>query len=313
MLFLISLTLVNLRVEAVDYSAAEISRLRPIKPSLKFTTAAAFEKAIGQPAVLLDTTNLCFFAPKQRERESQIVFPYLIKAYAALYEIVGVHTEFKMVIYNFPKGNTNGWGGTSLCTIEYDDASLVFTNQPEWMKYRVPHVSGYVEEMAHNFVSASKAQFGWEMIGWSLSAQVSQKVAPNPILAASLRATREEQQRTFSRYVKEGYVFPADLLTNQCDRIHAWILNRAAAKYGSRFWPDFFREIRFQKKPLADAVELGDPANVRNARYQITIDCFDKLRGLNFKEILKTNHISLVTDVKSLHPESPGWNRRLTE
>jgi hypothetical protein len=280
---------------------------------LRFTTAADFERAIGQPAILLDTTNLCFFAPKQRDRESQIIFPYLIKAYAGLREIVGIDTEFKIVIYNYPKGNTNGWGGTSLCTIEYDDASLIFTNQPEWTKHRVPHVSGYIEEMAHNFVSATKAQFGWEMVGWSIGAQVSQNVAPNPILAANISATRDEQQRTFARYVKEGYTFPSDLPANQCDRIHAWILKQSATKYGSRFWPDFFREMRLQQQPLADAVKLGDPVKVRNARYRITVDCFDKLPGLRFKEMLKTNHISLATDVKSLNPESPGWNRRLSE
>ena len=67
------------------------------------------------------------------------------------------------------------------------------------MQHRVPHVSGYIEEIAHNFVSATKAQFGWEMIGWSVGIEASQKVAPNPIFAASLRATREEQRKTFEQ------------------------------------------------------------------------------------------------------------------
>src|SRR6185503_13569979 len=130
-------------------------------------------------------TNVLFFVPKRREREARIVFPYLVKAYDALYEIVGVHTDYRMAVYAFPKGNPNGWGGTSECSIEYDDSSLVLTNQPEWTRYRVPHVSGYIEEMAHNFVHATRAQFGWEMVGWTLGAEVSPKVAGNPILTAN--------------------------------------------------------------------------------------------------------------------------------
>jgi len=174
-------------------------------------------------------------------------------------------------------------------------------------------VSGYIEEMAHDFVGTTKAQFGWEMVGWSIGADVSQKVARNPILAASLRATREGQKRTFAQYVKNGHVFPKDLPPNQCDRIHAWILYQSALKYGPRFWPDFFREIRSRKQALIDAVRVGDADKIRNARYQITIACFDRLPGLEFTKMLKAKGISLTTDVKSLHPESPGWNRRLTE
>jgi hypothetical protein len=256
---------------------------------------------------------VCFFVPKQREKEAAITFGYLVKAYDALYQIVGTHPDYQMVVYAFPKGNPHGWGGTSECSIEYDDASLDFTHQPEWTQHHIPHVSGYIEEMAHNFVSATKAQFGWEMIGWSLGAEVSRKVADNPILAAALRTTREGQMRTFNQYVENGHVFPKELPSNQCDRIHAWILHQCALKYGPGFWNDFFREIRSQKQALNDAVRLGNGDQIRNARYQITIACFDRLSGVGLKKRLKDNGISLTTDIKSLHPEAPGWNRRLTE
>ena len=36
-------------------------------------------------------------------------------------------------------------------------------------------------------------------------------------------------------------------------------------------------------------------------------------QGLNFQKTLRDSGISLTTDVKSLHPEAPGWNRRLTD
>ena len=286
---------------------------RLLKPSLKFRTVGAFEQEIAEPAVLLDSTNVCFFAPRRREKEARIILGYLVKAYDALYDIVGTHTDYKIAVYAFPKGNPHGWGGTSDCSIEYDDSGLDFSRQPDWTQHRVPHMSGYIEEMAHNFVAATKAQFGWEMVGWSLGAEVSQSVAGNPILAADLRATRAGQERTFAQYVKAGCVFPRDLPANQCDRIHAWILRQSALKYGPRFWSDFFREVRGQKQALSEAARLGDGDKIRNARYQITLACFDRLPGLDFKQTLKANGISLSTDVKSLHPETPGWNRRLTE
>ena len=286
---------------------------RTLKPSLEFRTVQEFEQEIGEAAVLLDSTNVCFFAPKRREKEASIILGYLVKAYDALYGIVGTHTDYKMVVYAFPKGNPHGWGGTSECSIEYDDSGLDFSRQSEWNQHRVPHMSGYIEEMAHNFAAATKAQFGWEMIGWSLGAEVSQSVAGNPILTADLRATRAGQERTFTQYVKAGRVFPKDLPANQCDRVHAWILRQCALKYGPCFWNDFFREVRSQKLALTDAVRLGDGDKIRNARYQITVACFDRLPGLGFRKTLKDNGISITTDVKSLHPEAPGWNRRLAE
>ncbi|MCX7424126.1 MAG: ankyrin repeat domain-containing protein [Planctomycetia bacterium] len=287
--------------------------VRMLKPSLKFKTVEEFEREVGEPAVLLDSANVCFFVPKRREKEAQIVLGYLVKAYDALYQTVGTHTDYKIAVYAFPKGNPHGWGGTSECSIEYDDSNLALARQPEWIRYKVPHVSGYIEEMAHNFVSATKAQFGWEMIGWSLGAEVSQQLAGNPILAADLRATREEQKRTFTEYVRNGYIVPKDLPPNLCDRIHAWLLCQAASKYGPRFWTDFFREVRSQRQALSDAVRLGDGDKIRNARYQITIACFDRLPGLDFRNTLRASGVSLTTDVKSLHPDSPDWNRRLAE
>ena len=289
------------------------TQTRSLKPSLKFKTLPDFQKEIREPAVLLESPNICFFAPKRREQEARIIFNYLVKAYDELYQVVGTHTNYKIAVYAFPKGNPNGWGGTSDCSIEYDDSNLDLASQPEWVKYHIPHVSGYIEEMAHNFVHTTQAQFGWEMVGWSLGMEVSQKVAGNPIMTENLRATRGQQQKTFNQYVQNGYRVPKELPANLCDRIHAWLLYQCRLKYGPLFWHDVFVHIRQQKPALAAAAQLGDGDQIRNQRYQITIACFDQLPGLEFKKHLSNLHISLKTDVKSLHPESPGWNRQLTE
>ena len=283
---------------------------RSLKPTLKFTTLDQFEKEIKEPATFLDGENVCFFAPKRKAEQAAVVHGYLVRAYEELWRIVGAHTEYKIAVYAFPKGNPHGWGGTSNCSIEYDDSNLELEKQDEWIKYKVPHVSGYIEEMAHNFVHATKAQFGWEMIGWSLGTTVSNKVAPNPIHQRQIESTRQRQRRTFQRYVENDFTFPSDLPANVCDRIHAWLLWECQSKYGPEFWKDFFEEIRKNRQALRNAVTLSQADDIRNERYRTTVDCFDRLEGIDFKQILKRNRISLATDVKSLHPTDPGWNRK---
>jgi hypothetical protein len=284
----------------------------PLNPNLKYATLDEYEKVIKSPGVMLDDKYVRLFAPKRKEKEAKIVFRYLVRAYDELYRLVGVTTEYKIVVYHFPEGDPNVFGGTSNCTLWYSEKNLELESYEEWKKYNVPHVCGYIEEMAHNFVSATGAQFGWEMIGWTIGTKVSQKVARNPIHTRLVNTTRAEQEKTFERYKQSGYVFPEDLPANQCDRIHAYLLWGCEKRYGPNFWPDFFREIRKERQRLTDAVALHDADKIRNKRYQITVECFDRLGKLNFKKALQRSHISLTVDVKSLHPEEPGWNRKLT-
>ncbi len=286
---------------------------RELEPSLKFKTLEAFEKEIKEPAVLLNSEHVCFFAPQRKEKQARLVFRYLIRAYDELYRIVGVHTEYKVAVYAFPKGNPHGWGGTSNCSIEYDDSNLDFNQFPEWKKHRKPHLSGYIEEMAHNFVRATKAQFGWEMIGWSIGIKVAKKVAGNPLLSEHVRNTRKEQKKTVRRYIANRFVFPKDIPGNKVDRIHAWILWRCERAYGPSFWRDFFQEIRKERKALKDALHLKGADARQNKRYQITVECFDRLPGVNFKKRLQRLNISLKTDIMSLHPEKAHWDRLLRE
>ncbi|MCL4693198.1 MAG: hypothetical protein KJ060_11895, partial [Candidatus Hydrogenedentes bacterium] len=174
-----------------------------------------------------------------------------------------------------------------------------------------PHVSGYIEEMAHNFVAATKAQFGWEMIGWSIGVHATQAVATNPIFVQHWTETYQGQASTYQRYVAAGFVLPSDVPANQVDRIHAYILSECERQYGVSFWRDAFTEIRKEAQALRDAANAGGDDAIRNKRYQITIECFDRLPGIEFKQMLQNSGISITTDVKSLHPTEPGWNRRL--
>jgi len=88
-------------------------------PSLKYPDLASYESAIGEPGVLLERDHVWLFAPKTFDREARVILAYLVKAYEELYAIVGVHTEHKIVVYHFPEGHPDAFGGTSNCTIWY--------------------------------------------------------------------------------------------------------------------------------------------------------------------------------------------------
>ncbi len=287
-----------------------ISSVPKLNPSLKFPTLKAYESECSEPGIVLDSTYVQLFAPKKKLKEAKIISRYLVQAYDELYSIVGIHTKYKMVVYHFPENNKNAFGGTSNSTIWYGYKNLDLDSQKKWTQYKVPHVSGYIEEMAHNFVHSSKTHFGWEMVGWSIGAKVTMKIARNPIFIKHINDTRKKQAETFKLYRQLGYVFPEDIAPNLCDRIHAHLLWVCERKYGSKFWPNFFEEISKERKNLLAATELRDTDKIRNRKYQITIECFDKLEGLNFKDMLNKFQISLTTDIKSLHPTKPGWDRK---
>ena len=276
------------------------SDVQKLDPSLKYPDLKSFEGAIGESAVLLKSDHVWVFAPKRLEKEAGIVHPYLVKAYDALYDIVGVHTGYIIVVYHFPKGHADAFGGTTNCTIWYDDTNLKLDRHEEWTKHRVPHVSGYIEEMGHDF---NYTQFGWEMVGWSIGMKATRKVADNPVFSQHLLNTRNIQMETFSRYKALAHTFPADIAPNLVDRIHAYLLWQCEQQYGPNFWKDFFTEAKKERAQFKN--------DNRDERYRLTVECFQRLPGLNFKELLRRNGISRSVDIKSMNPTGPGWNRKL--
>lgn len=275
------------------------------------TTPATYERVIGESGVLIEADHVRLFAPKAREREARTVHGYLVRAYDELHGIVGIHTKDKIVVYSLPEDSPYRVGRTTRCKIWYTYKNLIFESQPEWRQYRVPHVSGYIEEMAHNFVGASLATFGNEAVGWSISKIVSEKVAANPIHHRSLVNARRIQADTFAQYKRLNNTFPKHIAPNLCDRIHAYLLYRCEMLYGPPFWTDFFKEIRNARAELLAAERSGSGAERRNARYRITIDCFDRLLKGRFKRMLEEHGISLTTDVRSIPYKSPNWNGKL--
>ena len=285
--------------------------LRAFHPDALITTAEAFSEAIKKPAVMLDSPNIRFLAPKPLTNAAAIVLPYLERAYDEIYKIVGAHTKYKILIYAWPRGTPGVRGGTSGCVIKYTDENLYLINQSEWTKHHVPHVSGYIEEMAHNFVHATGAEFGWEMLGWSISAKVCQKIAPNPIYLQNLSDTQRGQDETWQAYINNGQSSPPKLPGDQADRIHAYLLRKAEQDYGTNFWHEFFAEVRKQQAAFGAPEAKGDSGQPLNLRYQLTVECLNRLPGLEFKKRLEQSGVSTTVAIQSLKPTQPGWNRKL--
>ena len=293
-------------------TASIISKyVRVLKPTLKYRDLPAFEKAIGKPGCLLKSKHVWFFAPKEYESSARIILPYLRRAYDELHRITGIHTEYIIVVYSFPKGHKEAFGGTSNCVLYYDDSNLRLKDFEEWRKQKVPHVSGYIEEIAHNFVHAARVQFGWEMVGWSVSVQATRQVAPTGVFLGNLRRTRQMQYETYKQYKKLDRTFPPDIPGNLVDRIHAYLLWQCEKKYGSDFWRDFFVNVKARREEFAEASRIKGQNAARNRRYQLSVECFDALENINFKKMLQQAGISLTTDIKSLDPENKNWNRKL--
>ena len=279
-----------------------------VRPDLEFPTAEAYSAAIGEPGLVIDGAHVMFFAPKRREKEARIIAPYLERAYDVLYNATGVHTRWKITVYHFPEGHPMAAGGTSNCVIRYGYNNLALETQDEWTSHRVPHVSGYIEEMSHNFRDVIKCEFGWEAMGWILGVHTSAAVARNPVHSRQIAETCATQESTRGRYRRNDYRLPGDIPANLSDRVHASILRQCEREYGEGFWPDFFQEARKRWGELLAAVDLGDADAIRNERYRITVECFDALEGLDFKAMLEENGISTTVEIKSLATK-PDWNR----
>ncbi len=77
-----------------------------------------------------------------------------------------------------------------------------------------------------------------------------------------------------------------------------------------KLWHDFFSEVRKQQAAFSAPEAQGESRGL-DARYRLTVECFDRLPGLNFKKLLEWSGISTTVAIQSLKPTQPGWNRKL--
>jgi hypothetical protein len=143
---------------------------------------AVYESRIGEVGLLLEDSNMQMWVPLRYETHSRVIFRYLQDGYAALKELFGDHDmSVKFSVEHYPEGSPYATGGTgALGGITYSYSNLV-DNTPEWNQYGIPHVSGYFEEMAHNFRFDIGPGFGfYEALGMMIGGEVALRVAWNP-------------------------------------------------------------------------------------------------------------------------------------
>ena len=74
----------------------ETSLAHALRPDLKYPDQAAFARAIGEDAMVMSSEHVYLFAPASRKAGAEVVFPYLVQAYDALYAILDTSQARKM-------------------------------------------------------------------------------------------------------------------------------------------------------------------------------------------------------------------------
>jgi len=147
---------------------------------------SAYESRIGEPGVLIEDPDLEMWVPKKDEENYRIVFKYLEDGYQVLKNIYGGHDmSFKFSVEQYPFSSPYFLGGTDgVGTIRYGYSTLTPEDvSTEWKIYKIPHVIGYYEEMAHCFLRQFEKTLFYEAIGSMIGSETSMRASWNPYYA----------------------------------------------------------------------------------------------------------------------------------
>ena len=112
------------------------------------------------------------------------------------------------------------------------------------------------------------------------------------------------------------------------DAVYGHLLLECEEAYGPSFWADFFAETRNESARLCETVTQGDviygsylcriligsrmPLTRQDfdRKHRITVGCFDRLPGLDFRRRLREYGISETTSWYSMSWGRKDWDRR---
>jgi hypothetical protein len=159
-----------------------VRSVKPLAPN-GVQSMTEYESRIGETGLLLEDSNIQMWVPKRYEEHSQVVFKYLQDGYTFMMNLFGNHDmSVKFSIEQYPQGSPYIWGGTDAAgTIRYSCDNLI-DNTPEWNLYKVPHVVGYYEEMAHCFIHDLGAPGFYEALGLMIGWETALHAASNPYI-----------------------------------------------------------------------------------------------------------------------------------
>jgi len=266
-------------------SARQVGLPKPFSGS-SISSLEAYQREINGAGILIESEHISYFAPKLGEPYARLVVPILERAYKELKVWhAGAEPSFRISVEHYPNGHPRNRGGTSDCVILYGFKNI------GWMDdnaRKIPHVSGYIEEMAHNFDGACGVM-GWlyEAFGNYTANAITLKVAPYPEIEKYLQSGRYGLQRdaeTFDYYMTHGFKLPPDVPQNLFDRIYRHVFRMLEPSAGHMLLPRFYQEIK----------KSGVPKTKSEAeRAYVVAEVFSKITGTNVKELFRQCGIAM--------------------
>jgi len=285
---------------------------RPVYPAARVTSVQDFEKVAREPGLILDSKYVRLVTGRSMEILAREFFPYLVKTYDAFYGITGVHTRYKLVLFATPHGCTYSTGGTfprvSIIPYGYDTIDPNARQQEMWREHGVPRIRGIAEEMGHCFTMGGPGVgFGGEALGVFVCYRVIRIAAPYPGIEDPY-AEGGGNRQTVADYIANGYRLPdkPNYPPVTSYRIYQVLLDDCEKAYGPDLLKDFFTEVRKTRTPIKP-----DSPTDYSKRLQLTVECFDRLPGLNFRERMRKLRLSQRTTWYSLYGKTREWGGKL--
>jgi hypothetical protein len=265
--------------------ARQVGLPKPFSGS-SISSLEAYQREINGSGILIESEHISYFAPKLGEPYARLVVPILERAYKELKVWhAGAEPSFRISVEHYPNGHPRNKGGTSDCVIFYGFENI---GRMDDNARKIPHVSGYIEEMAHNFDGACGVM-GWlyEAFGNYTANAITLKVAPYPEIEKYLQSGRYGLQRdaeTFDYYMTHGFKLPPDVPQNLFDRIYRHVFRMLEPSAGHMLLPRFYQEIK----------KSGVPKTRSEAeRAYVVAEVFSKITGTNVKELFRQCGIAM--------------------
>ena len=244
--------------------ALDIQLVKGVKPLAPngVQNLATYETRVGENGLLLEDDNLQMWVPLRYENHSRIIFDYLETGYGNLSSMFGAHEyPYKFSVEHYPSGSPYFWGGTDARgTIRYGYSNLE-DDTPEWNNYRVPHMIGYYEEMAHSFAyDFGIVDDGWgggfsvgfyETLGLMIGAEVTLRAAYNPYTETLISNNYQLFNETATHYLLHNEGPPGVPSNIWPTRVFSHIFKTEVVDvYGWNAFADTFSRFQLEDYPM---------------------------------------------------------------
>jgi len=285
-------------LEGQDKARAE----KNLSPS-SIGSLEAYEDAIKEQGVLIESEHIAYFAPKSGEAYARLVVPILEKAYQELEKWhAGVGTRYRIAVEHYPPGHERAKGGVSNHTLLYGFGNIGLWEDAE---KRVPHVVGYIEEMTHTFDrNCGVGAWLYEGLGNYTANAITPKVAPCKQLDDFSRGVSKVDAETFDYYVKH-FKLPPDVPQRLFDRIYRHLFRQLEPAAGNELLPRFYQELKKVGQDIPAVMKMLDAQYDEQAA--VVAGIFSRITGRDAVAMFKAAHIRV--DEKTLRDVDRAYEK----